>query len=203
MYDANLYGSGVTITGTPKIHTRRFEVPRPLGSSYTRHDGEPRRRHHRHVVKGVGGPPTRPGAANVYITGVSGAQSNHLGGSSLNAPRKEPAGRRRKGTDSLPGACKSFWDPVGASQKQSKSASADLNLGLGVVSAGGPDQHPQQVFRSTLHGGGTGQLGDGFATTSTAPTSSARRPPPARVPRQWGRTSRAAPPPTELGDDQD
>ena len=31
------------------------------------------------------------------------------------------------------GACTSFWDPVDASAKQSKSASADLNLGLGLV----------------------------------------------------------------------
>jgi predicted lipoprotein with Yx(FWY)xxD motif len=62
-------------------------------------------------------------------------------------------------------ACTSFWDPVDASPKQSKSASADLNLGLGVV------KRPEGTDQLTLNGlplyrfteEGAGQLeGDGF-----------------------------------------
>jgi predicted lipoprotein with Yx(FWY)xxD motif len=63
------------------------------------------------------------------------------------------------------GACTSFWDPVDASAKQSKSASADLNLGLGVVNR--PDGTEQLTFnrlplyRFTQEG--AGQLdGNGF-----------------------------------------
>ena len=63
------------------------------------------------------------------------------------------------------GACTSFWDPVNASAKQSKSASADLNLGLGVVKR--PDGADQLTFnRLPLYRfteEGAGQLdGDGF-----------------------------------------
>jgi predicted lipoprotein with Yx(FWY)xxD motif len=64
------------------------------------------------------------------------------------------------------GACTSFWEPVDASAKQSKTASADLNLGLGVVKR--PDGTDQLTFnrlplyRFTQEG--AGQLdGDGFA----------------------------------------
>jgi predicted lipoprotein with Yx(FWY)xxD motif len=62
-------------------------------------------------------------------------------------------------------ACTSFWDPVEASPKQSKSASADLNLGLGVVKRPeGTDQltfNGLPLYRFTEEG--AGQLeGDGF-----------------------------------------
>jgi len=62
-------------------------------------------------------------------------------------------------------ACTSFWDPVKASPKQSKSASADLNLGLGVVKRPeGTDQltfNGLPLYRFTEEG--AGQLeGDGF-----------------------------------------
>jgi predicted lipoprotein with Yx(FWY)xxD motif len=62
-------------------------------------------------------------------------------------------------------ACTSFWEPVNASAKQSKAASADLNLKLGVVKR--PDGSAQLTFdglplyRFTEEG--AGQLeGDGF-----------------------------------------
>ena len=62
-------------------------------------------------------------------------------------------------------ACTSFWEPVNASAKQSKAASADLNLKLGVVKR--PDGPAQLTFdglplyRFTEEG--PGQLeGDGF-----------------------------------------
>jgi predicted lipoprotein with Yx(FWY)xxD motif len=63
------------------------------------------------------------------------------------------------------GACTSFWEPVDASMKQSKSASADLNLDLGVVKR--PDGTDQLTFnglplyRFTEEGAGQLQ-GDGF-----------------------------------------
>jgi predicted lipoprotein with Yx(FWY)xxD motif len=62
-------------------------------------------------------------------------------------------------------ACTSFWEPVNASAKQSKAASADLNLELGVAKR--PDGSSQLTFdglplyRFTEEG--AGQLeGDGF-----------------------------------------
>ena len=63
------------------------------------------------------------------------------------------------------GACTSFWDPIDASAKQSKSASADLNLGLGVVKRpDGTDQltfNKLPLYRFTEEG--ASQLkGDGF-----------------------------------------
>jgi predicted lipoprotein with Yx(FWY)xxD motif len=63
------------------------------------------------------------------------------------------------------GACNSFWEPVDASAKQSKSASADLNLDFGLV------KRPDGTDQLTLNGlplyrfkeEGAGQLkGDGF-----------------------------------------
>ena len=64
------------------------------------------------------------------------------------------------------GTCTSFWAPVDASAKQSKSASADLNLGLGVVKRpDGTDQltlNKLPLYRFTQEG--AGQLdGNGFA----------------------------------------
>jgi predicted lipoprotein with Yx(FWY)xxD motif len=61
--------------------------------------------------------------------------------------------------------CTSFWDPVDASVKQSKSASADLNLDLGVVKR--PDGADQLTFKGLplyrFKEEGAGQLdGDGF-----------------------------------------
>jgi predicted lipoprotein with Yx(FWY)xxD motif len=62
-------------------------------------------------------------------------------------------------------ACTSFWEPVNASAKQSKAASAELNLKLGVAKR--PDGSSQLTFdglplyRFTEEG--AGQLeGDGF-----------------------------------------
>jgi predicted lipoprotein with Yx(FWY)xxD motif len=63
------------------------------------------------------------------------------------------------------GPCTSFWDPVRASARQSKSASADLDLDLGVVKR--PDGVDQltfkglPVYRFTQEGAGQLQ-GDGF-----------------------------------------
>jgi predicted lipoprotein with Yx(FWY)xxD motif len=70
-----------------------------------------------------------------------------------------------KGMIRCTGACTSFWEPVGASMKQSKAASADLNLNLGVVKR--PDGTDQLTFnglplyRFTEEGAGQLQ-GDGF-----------------------------------------
>jgi predicted lipoprotein with Yx(FWY)xxD motif len=63
------------------------------------------------------------------------------------------------------GACTSFWEPVDASAKQSKSASADLNLGLGLVKR--PDGTEQLTFNKLplyrFTEEGAGKLdGDGF-----------------------------------------
>ena len=62
-------------------------------------------------------------------------------------------------------ACTSFWDPVAASDAQSKTASADLDLDLGVVKR--PDGADQLTFNGlplyTFTEEGSGQLdGDGF-----------------------------------------
>jgi predicted lipoprotein with Yx(FWY)xxD motif len=62
-------------------------------------------------------------------------------------------------------ACTSFWEPVNASAKQSKAASADLNLELGVVKR--PDGSAQLTFDGlplySFTEEGAGQLdGDGF-----------------------------------------
>ena len=70
-----------------------------------------------------------------------------------------------KGRIRCTGACTSFWDPVDASSKQSKSASADLNLDLGVVKR--PDGADQLTFNGlplySFTEEGAGQLdGDGF-----------------------------------------
>ena len=64
------------------------------------------------------------------------------------------------------GTCTSFWEPVDASAKQSKSASADLNLDLSVVKR--PDGTDQLAFNGLplyrFTEEGAGQLsGDGFA----------------------------------------
>jgi predicted lipoprotein with Yx(FWY)xxD motif len=61
--------------------------------------------------------------------------------------------------------CTSFWEPVDASSKQSKSASADLNLDLGVVQR--PDGTDQLTFKGLplyrFTEEGSGELdGDGF-----------------------------------------
>ncbi|MGH2745383.1 MAG: hypothetical protein ACRDN8_23415 [Thermoleophilaceae bacterium] len=63
------------------------------------------------------------------------------------------------------GPCTSFWDPVGASAKESDLASEDLNLDLGVVTRPGGDRQlsynglPLYTFTEE----GPGQLdGDGF-----------------------------------------
>jgi predicted lipoprotein with Yx(FWY)xxD motif len=63
------------------------------------------------------------------------------------------------------GTCTSFWEPVDASAKQSKSASADLNLGLGLVKR--PDGTEQLTFNKLplyrFTEEGAGKLdGDGF-----------------------------------------
>jgi predicted lipoprotein with Yx(FWY)xxD motif len=70
-----------------------------------------------------------------------------------------------KGMIRCTGACTSSWEPLDASVKQSKSASADLNLDLGVVKR--PDGTDQLTFnRLPLYRfteEGAGQLdGDGF-----------------------------------------
>jgi len=62
-------------------------------------------------------------------------------------------------------ACTSFWEPVTASAQQSKAASADLNLELGVVKR--PDGSAQLAFDGlplySFTEEGAGQLeGDGF-----------------------------------------
>jgi predicted lipoprotein with Yx(FWY)xxD motif len=61
--------------------------------------------------------------------------------------------------------CTSFWEPVDASAKQSKSASADLNLELGVVKRpDGTDQLTLKglpLYRFTQEGAGKLE-GDGF-----------------------------------------
>ena len=63
------------------------------------------------------------------------------------------------------GACTSFWEPLDASAKQSKSAAADLNLGLGVVKRpDGTDQltfNKLPLYRFTEEGAGKLD-GDGF-----------------------------------------
>jgi predicted lipoprotein with Yx(FWY)xxD motif len=61
--------------------------------------------------------------------------------------------------------CTSFWDPVDASAKQAKSASADLKVDLGVVKR--PDGTDQLTFKGlplySFKEEGAGQLdGDGF-----------------------------------------
>ena len=61
--------------------------------------------------------------------------------------------------------CTSFWMPMNASAKQSKTASADLGLKLGVVKR--PDGADQLTFKGlplyTFTQEGAGQLkGDGF-----------------------------------------
>ena len=86
------------------------------------------------------------------------------------------------------GACTSFWDPVAASPNEAESASADLDLKLGVVNR--PDGESQLTFKGlplySFTEEGPGQLdGDGFvddfegthfewaaATTSTEPAPS-------------------------------
>jgi predicted lipoprotein with Yx(FWY)xxD motif len=70
-----------------------------------------------------------------------------------------------KGRIRCTGACTSFWDPVRASAKQSKSASEDLDLELGVVKR--PDGVDQLTFKGlplySFTQEGAGQLeGDGF-----------------------------------------
>jgi predicted lipoprotein with Yx(FWY)xxD motif len=70
-----------------------------------------------------------------------------------------------KGMIRCTGTCTSFWEPVDASMKQSKSASADLNLDLGVVKR--PDGADQLTFKGLplyrFTEEGAGQLdGDGF-----------------------------------------
>jgi predicted lipoprotein with Yx(FWY)xxD motif len=70
-----------------------------------------------------------------------------------------------KGRIRCTGACTSFWDPVGASAKEAQSASADLELDLGVVNR--PDGDRQLTFNGlplySFKEEGPGQLdGDGF-----------------------------------------
>jgi predicted lipoprotein with Yx(FWY)xxD motif len=70
-----------------------------------------------------------------------------------------------KGRIRCTGACTSFWDPVDASAKQAKLASADLDLDLDVVKR--PDGADQLTFNGLplyrFEEEGAGQLeGDGF-----------------------------------------
>jgi predicted lipoprotein with Yx(FWY)xxD motif len=63
------------------------------------------------------------------------------------------------------GACTSFWDPVVASPNEAESASADLDLELGVVNR--PDGESQLTFKGlplySFTEEGPGELdGDGF-----------------------------------------
>ena len=63
------------------------------------------------------------------------------------------------------GACTSFWDPVAASPNEAESASADLDLELGVVNR--PDGESQLTFKGlplySFTEEGPGRLdGDGF-----------------------------------------
>jgi predicted lipoprotein with Yx(FWY)xxD motif len=110
---------------------------------------------------GNGGAPTTSGGSGIVsIQSVDG--TNVLAdpeGRTLYTAEVEKA--RIHCTD----ACTSFWDPVKASAKQLKSASADLNLDLGMVKRpDGTDQltfNGLPVYRFTEEG--AGQLdGDGF-----------------------------------------
>jgi predicted lipoprotein with Yx(FWY)xxD motif len=108
-----------------------------------------------------GGAPTAGGGSGVVsIQSVDG--TNVLAdaeGRTLYSAAVEKA--RIRCTD----GCTSFWEPVDASAKQSKSASADLNLDLGVVKR--PDGADQLTFKGLplyhFTEEGAGQLeGDGF-----------------------------------------
>jgi predicted lipoprotein with Yx(FWY)xxD motif len=81
-------------------------------------------------------------------------------GRTLYSAQVEKGGRIR-----CTGACESFWDPVGASATEAPSASADLDLNLGVVKR--PDGSRQLAFKRrplySFKEEGPGQLkGDGF-----------------------------------------
>jgi predicted lipoprotein with Yx(FWY)xxD motif len=110
---------------------------------------------------GNGGAPAASGGSGVVsIQSVDG--TNVLADSEGRTLYKAPVEKARI---RCTGACTSFWDPVDASAKQSKSASADLNLDLGVVKRpGGTDQltfNGLPLYRFTEEG--AGQLdGDGF-----------------------------------------
>jgi predicted lipoprotein with Yx(FWY)xxD motif len=81
-------------------------------------------------------------------------------GRTLYSAEVEQGGRVR-----CTGACTSIWDPVGASARQAKSASADLDLELGAVER--PEGAEQLTYDGlplyTFTEEGPGQLdGDGF-----------------------------------------
>jgi predicted lipoprotein with Yx(FWY)xxD motif len=70
-----------------------------------------------------------------------------------------------KGSIRCKDGCTSFWEPLGASAKQAKAASADLDLKLGVVNR--PDGESQLTFKGlplySFTQEGSGSLdGDGF-----------------------------------------
>ena len=111
---------------------------------------------------GNGGAPTESGGSGIVsIQSVDG--TNVLADSQ---GRTLYSANVEKGRIHCTGACTSFWAPVDASAKQSKSASADLKLGLGVVKRpDGTDQltlNRLPLYRFTQEG--AGQLdGNGFA----------------------------------------
>jgi predicted lipoprotein with Yx(FWY)xxD motif len=119
------------------------------------------------LVGGGGDDSTNPGAANA--SGGSGIVSiQSVDGTNVLADsegRTLYTAEVEKGRIRCTGACESFWDPVGGSANEARSASTDLDLDLGVVER--PDGDRQLTFNGlplySFTEEGPGQLdGDGF-----------------------------------------